>query len=155
MTSTRTGADGGWTAQFAATRSWDVRAIWNDVASPRTRVVVAADALGGGSASRASAPGAARSSAACVRPQKPSVLVEAWRQATPTSTRYVRAFTLRCRAQGRALPRGGPAARGPASTACACASPATGATAPVQSPDLFVRAVRRAASGGTGGRAGR
>ncbi len=91
--------DGSWAAEFPATRSWDVRAVSNDVRSTRARVVVAATV-----AARAAAPRVRAGRSAVVtgtiRPRKASVLVEAARQAGPNGTRFVRAFTLRARSAG-------------------------------------------------------
>jgi N-acetylmuramoyl-L-alanine amidase-like protein len=154
VTATTTAPDGSWSAQFSATRSWDVRAIWNDVASPRTRVVVAPVLSARLRASRVKA-GRSAVVTGGVRPQKGSVLVEAWRQANPASTRFVRSFTLRSRTRAGGRFRAAVPLRRPGLYRLRVRFPGDRRNGPAQAADLFVRAVRGRVSGAGGVRAGR
>jgi hypothetical protein len=88
-----------------------------------------------------------------IRPQKPSVLVEAWRQAAPDSSRYVRAFTLRARARGGRFRLAVPLRR-PGLYRLRVRFAGDRRNGPAQAADLFVRAAR-GPTGGTAVPAGR
>jgi hypothetical protein len=149
MTSTTTGPDGSWSAEFPATRSWDVRAIHNEIASPRVRVVVA-PLLSASLRARRVRAGRSAIVSGTIRPGRAAILVEAWRQASPTSTRYVRAFTVRRPARGGRF-RARVALRRPGLYRLRVKFPGDRRNGPAQAGDLFVRAVR----GPTGGTASR
>jgi hypothetical protein len=151
VTSATTAPDGSWSAQFSATRSWDVRAIWNDIASPRTRIVVAPVLSARLTASRVTA-GRSAVVTGGVRPRKGSVLVEAWRQASASSTRFVRAFTLRSRTRAGGRFRAAVPLRRPGLYRLRVRFPGDGRNGPAQAADLFVRAVRGRVSGPGGAR---
>ena len=153
ITATTTAGDGSWSAEFRATRSWDVRAIHNAVASPRTRAVVAPTLVARLAASRVTA-GRSAVLLGSVRPRRPSLLVEGWRQASPSSTKYVRAFTVRRRTAADGSFRAPVALRRPGLYRLRVRFAGDRRNGPAQAADLFVRAVR-GSTGGTGGRAGR
>ncbi|HEX2084742.1 MAG TPA: peptidoglycan recognition protein [Solirubrobacteraceae bacterium] len=152
VTVTSSGPDGFWAAEFRATRSWDVRAVHNEVRSPRTRAVVVPVLSARLAASRVRA-GRRALLTGSVRPQKRSVLVEAWRQASPASTRFVRAFTLRFRTS-RGRYRAAVLLRRPGLYRLRARFAGDRRNGPAQAADVFVRAVR-GPTGGTGGRGAR
>jgi hypothetical protein len=152
VTSTTTAPDGSWAAEFAATRTWDVRAIHNEVASPRTRVVVV-PTLSARVAARRVTAGRSAVITGALRPQKPAVLVEGWRQTSPTSTRFARAFTVRRRARAGRFRAAVPLRRA-GLYRLRVRFAGDRRNGPAQAPDLFVRAVR-GPTGGTAARAGR
>jgi hypothetical protein len=153
VTSTTTAPDGAWSAEFPATRSWDVRAIHNEVASPRTRVVVVPVITAQPLRSRVAA-GRSAILTGSVRPRKPAVLVEGWRQASPRSTRFVRTFTVRRPARAGRFRAAVPLRR-PGLYRLRVRFAGDRRNGPAQAADVFVRAVRGRLSGGTGGQAAR
>ncbi|HEV2813275.1 MAG TPA: peptidoglycan recognition protein [Solirubrobacteraceae bacterium] len=145
VTSTSTAPDGSWAAEFPATRSWDVRAIHNEVASPRTRVVVTPVLSARPAASRVTA-GRSAVLVGSVRPQKAAVRVEVWRQAGPNSSRFVRAATLHSRARAGRF-RAAIRLRRPGLYRLRALFPGDRRNGPAQAADVFVRAIRGAGGG--------
>jgi hypothetical protein len=144
VTTTLSAADGSWAAEFPATRSWDVRAVSNDVRSSRTRIVVAPVVT---AALRSARVRAGRSAVVTggIRPRKAAVLIEASRRA---GGRYVRAFTLRARAASGSFRAAVRLAR-PGLYRLRVRFAGDRRNGAAQAADLFVRAVL----GPTGGRA--
>jgi hypothetical protein len=153
VVTTTTAGDGSWAAEFPATRSWDVRAIHNEVRSPRTRAVVAPALSARLVASRVTA-GRSAVVTGRLRPRRPALLVEGWRQARPGSSRFVRAFTVRRRTAASGAFRAAVALRRPGLYRLRVRFRGDRRNGPAQAPDLLVRAVR-GPTGGTAARAGR
>ena len=153
VTTTTSGADGNWAAEFPATRTWDVRAIHNEVRSPRTRAVVV-PVLSARIAARRVTAGRSAVILGTVRPRKPAVLVEAHRQDPRRPERFVRAFTVRRRAAAGGGFRAAVPLRRPGLYRLRVRFPGDRRNGAAQAADLFVRAVR-GPTGGTGGRAAR
>jgi N-acetylmuramoyl-L-alanine amidase len=153
VTTTTSGPDGAWSAEFPATRSWDVRAIHNEVRSPRARAVVV-PALAARLAARRVTAGRSAVIVGSVRPRKPSLLVEGHRQDPRRPTRFVRAFTVRRRAAAGGRFRAAVPLRRPGLYRLRVRFAGDRRNGPAQAADLFVRAVR-GPTGGTAARAGR
>ena len=147
ITSAVTDSEGAWSAEFAATRTWDVRAFAGTLASPRTPVVVA-PTLDARIALPRIIAGRRAVVLGTVRPRKAAVLVEGWRQVVGTS-RFVRAFTLRARS-GSGRFRSAIRLRRPGLYRLRVRFGGDRRNGPAQATDLFVRAVRSLSSG-TGG----
>ncbi|HEV3000805.1 MAG TPA: N-acetylmuramoyl-L-alanine amidase [Solirubrobacteraceae bacterium] len=137
------GADGTWSAELRATRSWDVRAIHNEVASPRTRAVVAPALSARLAATRVRA-GRSAVVVGDVRPRKAALLVEAWRQTRPGGP-FVRAFTVRRRTAATGRFHAAVALRRPGLYRLRVRFPGDRRHGAAQSPDMLVRAARATA----------
>ena len=151
ITSAVTDRDGVWSAEFSATRTWDVRAFSGTLTSPRTPVVVA-PTLSAQIAYPRIAAGRRAVLLGTVRPRKPAVLVEGSRQITNTS-RFVRAFTLRVNGRSGRF-RAAVRLRRPGLYRLRARFPGDRRNGPAQATDVFVRAVR-SLTGGAGVPAGR
>jgi hypothetical protein len=145
VVTTTSGDDGSWSAEFRASRSWDVRAVHNEVVSPRTRAVVAPTLEARLAAARVTA-GRSAVVLGAVRPAKGALLVEASRQARPGG-RFVRAFAVRRRVAADGRFRAAVALRRPGLYRLRVRFAGDRRHAATTAPDLLVRAVR----GPTGG----
>jgi hypothetical protein len=153
VTTTQSGPDGAWAAEFPATRSWDVRAIHNEVRSPRARAVVV-PALTARVSARRVAAGRSAVVVGSVRPRKRAILVVASRQDPRRPERFVRSFAVRRPTAAAGRFRAPVRLRRPGLYRLSVRFSGDRRNGPAQAPDLYVRAVR-SASGGMAARAGR
>ena len=151
VTSATTGDDGAWAAEFPATRTWSLRAFAGFLTSPRTSAIVV-PALSARIAVPRVQAGRNAVLTGAVRPRKPAVLIEGWRQDVRTG-RFLRAFTLR-RGTANGRYRAAIRLRRPGLYRLRTRFAGDRRNGPAQAPDVFVRAVS-SLSAGTGGRAAR